>query len=229
MEKQHTISRKCVKALVIVISIFWGLLLAFYSLSGIVYLLIFMENRGQPTHYETYSVEDYGKYPGRAEEYMTGYISRFFPEQITDDFQNVNYAFRRSNVDEYSFEAYLEFTFDSLDTFQSHVREATDGMIQRTFAFDSEYKEYVLYDNDSGFVYDHLQLGREYTDEDITSYQIHYAKIAKILVNYEEQRVIYVALALHDGGGTNTAFLRSYFDRFNIDPKEYAIYTQSVK
>ena len=60
------------------------------------------------------------------------------------------------------------------------------------------------------------------------SYYISYAKIAKILVNSDENRVIYIALVLHDGGGTDTSFLRSYFERFDIDPKEYELYTESV-
>ena len=47
-------------------------------------------------------------------------------------------------------------------------------------------------------------------------------------VNSPENRVIYVASALHGGGGTDTSFLRSYFERFDIDPKEYELYTESV-
>ena len=229
MQRQPTAFRKYIKPLVIVIGSVLGVVLALYAFAGLMYLLVYIENRGQPTHYETDSIENYGDYPGIAEEYMTNYISRFFPDQILDDFHNVQYAFHRSNVDTYSFEAYLEFTVDSADAFHKHVQEATEGMIQGTFVFDSDYQEFVLYDSDSGIVYDHLQLGREYTEDGITSHQIHYAKIAKILVNYEEQRVIYVALALHDGGGTRTSFLRSYFERFSIDPKEYALYTQTIE
>ena len=101
-------------------------------------------------------------------------------------------------------------------------------MTQGTFIFDSDYQEFVVYDSDSGFVYDHLWLGQEYLEDGNKSYTIEYAKIAKILVNYEERRVIYIALALHDGGGTHTSFLRSYFERFNIDPREYELYTQTV-
>lgn len=217
-------------ALAIVIALLVGAVLIFYSFIGIFAFLVYWENHGQPILYETYSLEDYGNYPGLAEEYMTNYISRFFPNQILDDYQNVRYVFHRSNVDEYSFEAYLEFTFDSADAFHRHVQEATTGLLPGTFAFDDNYQEYVVYDSDSGFVYDHLRLGQEYTEEDgERSHQIDYAKIAKILVNVEEQRVIYVALALHDGGGTRTSFLRTYFERFNIDPKEYELYAETVE
>ena len=47
-------------------------------------------------------------------------------------------------------------------------------------------------------------------------------------VNSPENRVIYVASALHGDGGTSISFLRSYFERFDIDPKEYELYTESV-
>lgn len=229
MKNEQAKVRKSAKAAAITIDVIIGAILAFFVFAGLVYFLVDIENHGQPTYYETYAIEDYGNYPGRAEEYMNNYISVFFPDHISDDFQNVQYAFRRSNVDTYAFEAYLEFTIDSADAFQCHVQEATTGMIPGTFHFADDYQEYVLYDSNSGLLYDHLQLGREYLESGIASYQIHYAKIAKILVNYEEQRVIYVALALNDGGGTRTSFLRTFFERFNIDPKEYALYTQTAE
>lgn len=226
--KQSVIKRVII-VFIIVIALVISPILITYALAGFGLLYAFIENGGTISYtYETQSVEDYGSFPGLAEEYMTEYINRFFPEQILDDYQDVKYVFRRSNIDEYSFEAYLEFTFDSADAFNAHVLDATEGMLPGTFAFDEDFQEYVVYDTDDGFVYDHLMLEHEHYDDGEVSYSIRYAKIAKLLVNADEQRVIYIALALHDGGGTSTSFLRSYFDRFDIDPKEYELYTESV-
>lgn len=51
--------------------------------------------------------------------------------------------------------------------------------------------------------------------------QILYAKIGKILYSPEEQRIIYVAIGVYDGGGIGTNYLNVFFERFQIDPIEY--------
>lgn len=229
MMMSQTWIKKILKVLAIVIAFVIGVMLLLIAVVGLFILIDYLDSGGYPYHYETCSLEDYGVYQGKSEEYMSDYINRFFPEKILDDYQDVRFVFRSANIDTYSFEAYLEFTFDSADAFNAHVLDATEGMIPGTFAFDEDFQEYVVYNSDTGYIHDHIQLNREYLEEDGTvSYQIGSARIAKILVNPDENRVIYIALALHDGGGTDTSFLRSYFERFDIDPKEYELYTESV-
>lgn len=229
MMMSQTWIKKILKVLAIVIAFVIGVMLLLIAVVGLFILIGYLESGGHPYHYETYSLEDYGNYQGSSNKFIGEYINRYFPEEIPDEYRDITFVYRNANsLDEYSFEAYLEFTFDSADAFNAHVLDATEGMLPGTFAFDEDYQEYVVYDSDDGFVYDHLMLENEYYENGEVSYSIGYAKIAKILVNVDEQRVIYVALALLDGGGTDTSFLRSYFERFDIDPKEYELYTESV-
>ena len=180
-------------------------------------------------YYETSDLEQYGKYVGGAEDFMTDYINQFFPKELSENFKDVQYTYHSCEIDEYAFEAYLEFSIEDDALFHEHVQKATEGMVSRPFHFDGSFQEYVLYAEDRDFLYDHIQLGEErvYGKPIKTHYQIHYAKIAKILVNTEDHRIIYVALALHDGGGADTGILDTFFTRFGIDPKEYEMLVNS--
>lgn len=180
--------------------------------------------------YETHDLAQYGIYVGNSEEYMHEYIGRFFPDRISDAFHDVTYVFRSRAVDEYGFEAYLEFTINDPQYFAEYIHTVTDGLLSRAFYFDTQYQEFVVYDKSNGFIYDHIQLGEKYHNGKSSQqfFQIHYAKIAKILVNFDEQRVIFVALAVHDGGGSDTAFFSEFFSRFDLDPAEYAAYTSKI-
>lgn len=77
------------------------------------------------------------------------------------------------------------------------------------FKYNSDFKEYV--------VFDEFQLVGE------ESKSIRGAKIGKILYSEKDQRIIYVAVGVYDGGMVTTDFLCQYFDRFDIDPTKYAI------
>lgn len=48
------------------------------------------------------------------------------------------------------------------------------------------------------------------------------AKIANVPENTAEQRMITIAPGVQDGGGASTDYFTRYFDRFAIDPPEYA-------
>lgn len=182
-----------------------------------------------PTRYETTDPGDYGKYICGCGEsnYPEEFINQFFPEELSDEFENVQYVYHSNHVDVRSYEAYLEFTFASDELLNAHVQLATDGMMKQPFYFDNSYQEYVLINEGTGYVSDHIMLGRRYDKQgEKTSYQIEFADISKILVNFQERRIIYIALNVFDGGGTDTGFLNAYFDRFNIDPEEYEKYTE---
>lgn len=177
--------------------------------------------------YTTSNSGDYGHYQGVLEQYQAEYMGRFFPEALAPEFQDVQYHFSSRTVDTYGFEAFLEFTFSDADTMEAYLSQHTAGMTRGTFYFDNAFQEYVLTNADTGYQYDHITLNpTPHTDADgLTYYYINHADIAKILVNPQQLRVIYVVIAVFDGGGTDTSLLNTFFTRFQIDPKAYEQYT----
>lgn len=204
----------------------------------------FMDWASTPADYETRDIAQYGIYVGNSESYMQEYIGRFFPEQIEDYFDDVTYVFKSRAIDTYGFEALLEFTIEDEEQFRSFVAEATEGLYTRQFHYDPAFREYLVYEEDDGYIHDGLMLGeaecREghgkrkgdwdcYEDPHPGQYyRIDSARIAKILVDYDAHRMIYVAMAVHDGGGSSTDFFCEYFSRFGLDPKEYEAYTDEI-
>ena len=176
---------------------------------------------------------------------MAEYIGRLFPERIEEYFEDVTYVFKPRACDTYGFEAMLEFTIEDEVQFQTFVTEATQGLYARTFHYDPAFQEYVVYDTDDGFVHDSIMLGKLCCREADHGrwnggrecfadphpgqfFSIDSAKIAKVLVNREEHRIIYAAMGVHDGGGSSTDFFCEYLERFGIDPKEYETYTNEI-
>jgi hypothetical protein len=175
----------------------------------------------------THDPDEYGNYVGVPESYQQEFMGRFFPEEISSEFQNVTYCYASRPIDLYGFEAYLEFTIEDPAVFEAHVASATAGMRRGVFWFEPSYEEYVLPTVNQETFCDLLLLNSEKHDEETGSsyYTIEYAKIAKILVNKDEQRIIYVAMGVYDGGASDTVLLGTYFERFQIDPEEYEEYS----
>ena len=214
--------RRLLTCLLVPVMVLTGML--FISILGISVISII------PTDYETTDIGEYGNYIGVAEKYQDEYMGRFFPESILPEFENVQYLFRSRTVDTYGFEAYLEFSFSDSSDFEAYIQNSTIGMRKSLFFFNNSYQEYVLLNEDTGYVYDNILLSdNSYTNEEGTvHYYVNCADIAKVLVNPSELRVIYVVVAVFDGGGTDTGFLNAFFSRFGIDPKEYEQYTRSI-
>ncbi len=160
-----------------------------------------------PRQYVTTDLKDYGKYVGNYDnDFANEFIPSFFPLKIEDNFENVKYSYRAQKGDTYAFEAYLEFQIEDEKAFQSHVLEKT-GNNATEFQCDLDFKEYVISNE--------FQLIGEDSDG------ISRAKIGKILYSENEHRIIYVAIGVYDGGLVDTDFLCEYFNRFDIDPKNY--------
>ena len=68
---------------------------------------------------------------------------------------------------------------------------------------------------------DGFSLTSKEPDENSPDYSIESASIKKVLYNIEEQRVIYWALGVFDGGFADTRHFNAFFDRFEIDPYLY--------
>lgn len=177
------------------------------------FLILLIYTFSVPKQYMTNSVEDYGKYIGNYDnKSVQEFISSFFPEEIENSFSNVTYSYRAQKNDTYAFEAYLAFTIKDSNEYSSFVEKHTIGMNQSEFRYDGMYQEFTLVD-------EFLPSSQKNSK---TGINIRYAKIGKILCCLENQEIIFVALGVYDGGVAKTDFLTVYFDRFKIDPWEYA-------
>lgn len=192
--------------------------------------IVFMDIGSTPIDYETLELENYGNYIGVEEKWQREYITRFFPETLLPEFENIQYTFHSRTVDTYGFEAYLEFTFADTATFDDYVEQNTRGMKLGTFYLDNAYQEYVLQNDQGTYQYDHLSLSNSsFKDESgVTHYYIDFADVAKILVDRSNNRMIYIVIAVFDGGGTDTELLDAFFTRFDIAPLEYERYTKQT-
>lgn len=184
--------------------------------------------------YEVNSISDYGYFPGRnedVEEYTQEYIYKVFPKEISPTWSNVDFAFHSHSCG-IAFEAYLEFTIEDAEEFDKFISSTTEGMLSQPFYFDDRFQEYIWtepakYIADEIVIYDKITLSAELQEhDDINGYTITDGVIAKVLVYPEEKRVAFVAICVEYGAHANTAQLHAYFDRFNIDAKEYEAYTE---
>ena len=188
--------------------------LAFLSVLIYVGVMLFYVTR--PSSYymhETTDVAQYGIYTGTGHnEYVHDYIHSFFPDSIEKSFSDVTYSYRANSIDQYAFEAYLEFVIKDPELFARHIAKIGD-VEWETFEFDSRYWEYDISNKLDIFI------SAASTESQIV-YAIESAKIGKILYDPVEQRMIYVAIGVYDGGGTNTKDLCVFFNRFDIDPAD---------
>ena len=171
--------------------------------------------------YVTNDIADYGNYTGNYNNrFANEFITSFFPEKIEDNFEDVSYSYRALKVDEYAFEAVLEFTIEDPQEYRAFIEEYTEGMEASAFSYDDTFVEFVVSDE---FRSDYI--GDRSDPEKLPEVmEIRRAKIGKILCSDQEQRIIFVALGVRDGGVVGTDYLCVYFDRFQINPWEYATY-----
>lgn len=167
-----------------------------------------------PEVYETNLVEDYGYFTGNYDDSTPRqYIMSFFPDTIQESFSNITYHYKAKKFDTYAFEAYLEFTVSDPKAFFALVEEYTQPEKCARFFCDESYMAYRI---------DHEYEITKHIYDSVTRYAIEYAKIGYVLYSVSEQRFIFVALGVYDGGGTSTDELCNFFDRFGIDPVKFA-------
>ncbi len=135
------------------------------------------------------------------------------------------YVFHSRTIDTWGFEAYLEFVIEDQEAFENIASDITVGLVRGTFNYNEDYQEYIAPDKKWGTLNDYMFLGSEISVDGKIGYSISAASLSKILVNEKEHRIICVALAVHDGGASDTCFLDAFFSRFDIEPKEYEEYT----
>lgn len=184
-----------------------------YFLVLIVVFVAFVIVIQTPTdYYETTNPDDYGNYVGNNDNiFPARYINSFFPDNICEDMQEVVYSYKAENADSYGFEAYLEFKVVDSKVFYNYIDAIAPIEEWKPFEFDGNYMEYT-FDNEL-VITEHPEFGED---------AIEYAQIGKVLYCANEQRLIYVAICVYDGGGASTSYLCTFFERFMIDPSKYA-------
>lgn len=190
-------------ATIIIISVF-------VIVAIVIALCVFLPGYGEI--YETTYLWDYGKIIGNFDnDTPKAFITSFFPEEIDDSFSEIVYHYKAKKGDGYAYECYLEFVIEDPDEYQAFVEEHINVDESVVFAYDEHFYEQSV----SNVLL--LQTPRE--NEAV--YPISNAELGKILFSNEEQRLIFVAIGMYDGGGTNTVELSHFFSRFQIDPLEY--------
>lgn len=175
-----------------------------------------------PRQYITTDISDYGNYVGNYDnKSVQEFVNSFFPEKLEDNFTDISYSYRAQKNDAYAFEVYLEFTIEDIDELNAFLEQYTFGITEKEFSYDSTYNEYVIAD-----IFEPTNISQiedaELEEIDYEKTHIRYAKIGKILYSSSEQKFIFVALGVYDGGIATTDFLCTYFERFDINPLEYS-------
>jgi len=171
----------------------------------------------EPVITETTDVADYGMYTGNYDNGTPSeFITSFFPAAIDNRFSNVTYHYKAKKFDTYAYEVWLEFVIEDSELFFDFIAEHTDQEACVPFLYDESYTDYTI----SNYLHIHTE------HEDVlynaeTGYPIEKATIGKILYSESEQRIIFWALGMYDGGGTRTTELNHFFSYFDIDPAEY--------
>ena len=175
--------------------------------------------------YSTTNIEDYGDYSGTYNtRKIYDKIHSFFPAEIEDNFKNIKYSYKAQQKIDYAFEAYLEFTIEDSNEYVEFVNECTQGIKGKTFLYDTSFVEYVIADRyELSYLTDVLpdQLKDKPRDEaDKEKRYIDYADIRKILCCPSENTIIFVILYSENSGDID--YLSTFFERFEINPNEYA-------
>lgn len=166
--------------------------------------------------YLSNDIADYGIVKGNYDnESPRKFVSSFFPEKIEDTFSDVTYHYKAIKLDTYAYEMYLEFVIEDEESFNSFLSGVIGDNSSEPFYFNSTF--YVCY------ISNYMTLG-ESLGEEKTLY-FSEAKVGLILYSEEEQRIIFTALGVYDGGGTLVDDLCFFFSRFGIDPQEYEMRT----
>lgn len=203
--------------LIVFVPIVIVMLVSTVLIMGCVYGMFF-----EPQYYSTTDIADYGKYIGNYDnESPQIFITSFFPEEISTAFSDIHYSYKAEKSDSYAFEAYLEFTIQDNDIFEQHIAAAVGRNETKAFCYDPSFTEYTVSEC-LWFVGNEMRYDYN-LDSESQDYHIEEAHIGKILYSVAEQRVIYIAIGVYDGGATTTNYLSTFFNRFQIDPMEYRI------
>lgn len=189
-----------------------GLIVSFVIILFISLVLI-MPISKQGDIYETNDLADYGEILGNYDNNTPAeFIAQFFPKEISSSFTDVSYHYSARKGDSYAYECYLEFEIKDTDAFNSFLMQYEEQYEATIFDWDTRFMEYSVSN-----VFD-----TDWTSKsDEKGYPIQYARIGKVLYSQDDQRIIFWALGVWDGGEAGTAHLHHFFDRFQIAILDY--------
>lgn len=171
-------------------------------------LLLFLATMDDGKVYETNNVEDYGIVTGNYDNIKPKeFADSFFPKCIEPIFSDVNYHYKAITGDTYAYEMWLEFVIKDTAQYEEYLSTLGNGKTPHMFAYDNRYSVYTIEET-----FDINQSSNS------NKYSIEYAKLGKILFSKDEQRIIFIAMGVFDGGYTTTEDLNYYWSRFNIEP-----------
>lgn len=162
--------------------------------------------------FETNNISDYGTITGNCDNNApTAFITSFFPDDIDESFSDVIYHYKAKKLDTYAYEAYLEFVIEDPYLFIAYLEDHVDVSQSYPFAYDDSFMVYSI----SNVL--RLSMPAKQTG----AYGISFAEIGSIMYSIEENRIIYTALGVYDGGGADTSELNYFINRFDIDVLDY--------
>ena len=160
--------------------------------------------------YETNNPRNYLKIVGNySNEEPQEFVSSFFPAVIEESFSDVVYHYKAIRGDTYAYEAYLEFVIEDKVVYEDFVESIVDRSVCSQFEYDYSFNSYT--------VSNHYELNK--WDDGLT---IDFAEMGIVLFSDTDRRMIFVALGGYDGGLTNADELNFFFDRFTIEPVNFA-------
>ena len=179
--------------------------------------------------YETNVIADYGVIKGNYDnERPREFVFSFFPERIEEYFSDVSYHYKAKKSDTYAYEMYLEFVIQDAQTYNTFIADVIGDNVSKPFPFDSNYQVYYvsnyMYLIPASRIIQNSKSEPPVMKEDKSLPPvIEQAQIGAVLFSDAEQRIIFFALGAYDGGGTSTAELNFFFNRFEINPWAYGI------
>ena len=164
------------------------------------------------TVYETNDIADYGAITGNYDnDAPKAFVFSFFPAQIDEDFENAVYHYKAIKGDTYAYEVYLEFTIEEKEQYDAFIDAVVDKDTCTTFEYAPDYQEYIV-SNYFWLEPDPPMDSPPYIED---------AEVGRVLFSDSEQKIIFFALGMYDGGGVNTDQLGYFFNKFNIDPVDF--------
>lgn len=177
--------------------------------------------------YETNDIADYGVIKGNYDnERPKEFVFSFFPKTIEEYFSDVSYHYKAKKSDTYAYEMYLEFAIQNTQAYKAFIADVIGDNAYEPFCFDSGYQIYYvsnyLYLSPASKIIHNDKSKPPVLKEDKSKPPlIENAKIGAVLFSDAEQRIIFFALGVYDGGGTSTDELNYFFNRFAVNPWVY--------
>ncbi len=166
--------------------------------------------------YETNDVDDYLNIVGNYNnETPKAFVQSFFPTEIKNSFSSVEYHYKAKKGDTYAYEVYLEFVLEDKEEYQLFVSSVVDKTKSNIFVYDQSFFEYTI-----SHEYEICKVS--WDDKYGDDFFLETAEVGKILYSDEEQRLIFVAIGMFDGGGAHADEFDRFLNRFDISPKEFA-------